>query len=49
MKAGASDYITKSRITGDLLSKTLRNVIRIYEAESQIELFNQQLKENMNC
>lgn len=46
MKAGASDYITKSRITPDLLSATLRNVIRIYEAELQIELFNQQLRES---
>ncbi|MEO0935156.1 MAG: ATP-binding protein [Cyanobacteria bacterium J06641_2] len=46
MKAGASDYITKSRITPDLLSTTLRNVIRIYEAERQIALFNQQLKES---
>lgn len=46
MKAGASDYITKSRITPDLLSTTLRNVIRIYEAELQIELFNQQIKES---
>ncbi len=46
MKAGASDYITKSRITPDLLSATLRNVIRIYEAELQIELFNNQLRES---
>ena len=46
MKAGASDYITKSRITPDLLSATLRNVIRIYEAELQIELFNKQLRES---
>ncbi len=46
MKAGASDYITKSRITPDLLSATLRNVIRIYEVELQIELFNQQLRES---
>ncbi len=46
MKAGASDYITKSRITPDLLSATLRNVIRIYEAELQIELFNNQLRQS---
>ena len=46
MKAGASDYIAKSRITPDLLSATLRNVIRIYEAELQIELFNKQLRES---
>ncbi|MEA5598669.1 hybrid sensor histidine kinase/response regulator [Rivularia sp. UHCC 0363] len=46
MKAGASDYITKSRITPDLLSATLRNVIRVYEVEARIELFNQQLRES---
>ncbi|MEB3216305.1 MAG: ATP-binding protein [Nostocales cyanobacterium 94392] len=46
MKAGASDYITKSRITPDLLSATLRNVIRIYQVELQIESFNQQLRES---
>ena len=46
MKAGASDYITKSRITPDLLSTTLRNAIRIYEAERQIALFNQRLRES---
>jgi len=46
MKAGASDYITKSRITSDLLSTTLRNAIRIYEAERQIALFNQRLRES---
>lgn len=46
MKAGASDYITKSRITPDLLSATLRNVIRIYQVELQVESFNQQLREN---
>ncbi|BAY83050.1 response regulator receiver signal transduction histidine kinase [Calothrix parasitica NIES-267] len=46
MKAGASDYITKSRITSDLLSTTLRNVIRVYEAELQVESFNNQLRES---
>ncbi|MBW4505200.1 MAG: response regulator [Scytonematopsis contorta HA4267-MV1] len=45
MKAGASDYITKSRINSELLSKTIKNVVRIYKAESQIELFNKQLIE----
>ncbi|MEM9925649.1 MAG: ATP-binding protein [Cyanobacteria bacterium P01_D01_bin.50] len=46
MKAGASDYINKSRISPHLLGKTLQNVIRMYEAERQIELFNQQLYES---
>ncbi|MGF1675008.1 MAG: ATP-binding protein, partial [Rivularia sp. (in: cyanobacteria)] len=53
MKAGASDYITKSRITPDLLSATLRNVIRLYQVELQIyqskleiESYNQRLRES---
>ncbi|MCJ8279816.1 MAG: ATP-binding protein [Rivularia sp. ALOHA_DT_140] len=46
MKAGASDYINKSRISPQLLGKTLQNVIRMYEAEKQIELFHQQLWES---
>ncbi|MEO1376162.1 MAG: hybrid sensor histidine kinase/response regulator, partial [Cyanobacteria bacterium J06635_10] len=46
MKAGASDYINKSRISPHLLGKTLQNVIRMYEAERQIELFNQQIFES---
>ncbi len=43
MKAGASDYINKSRVNSDLLAKTLQHVVRIHEAERQIELFHQQL------
>ena len=43
MKAGASDYINKSRISSQLLGKTLQHIVRIHEAEKQIELFHQQL------
>ena len=46
MKAGASDYINKSRISPQLLEKTLQHVVRIHEAEIQIELFHQQLFES---
>ena len=46
MKAGASDYIGKSRISSQLLGKTLQHVVRIHEAERQIELFHQQLFES---
>lgn len=46
MKAGASDYINKSRMSPHLLGKTLQNVIRMYEAERQIELFHQQIFES---
>ncbi|MGD1910987.1 MAG: ATP-binding protein [Rivularia sp. (in: cyanobacteria)] len=45
MKAGASDYINKSRISPQLLGKTLQNAIRMYQAEIKIELFNQQIRE----
>ncbi|MDJ0734329.1 MAG: ATP-binding protein [Nostocaceae cyanobacterium] len=43
MKAGASDYLTKSRLNPEQLSHTLRSVMRIYEAEQQARLFHQQL------
>ena len=46
MKAGASDYINKSRISPQLLDKTLQHVVRMYEVERQIELFHQQLFES---
>ncbi|PSB05235.1 ATP-binding response regulator [Merismopedia glauca] len=44
MKAGASDYLNKSRISGELLLKTVQNAIRIYKAEQQIERFNLELR-----
>ncbi len=46
MKAGASDYINKSRISSQLLAKSLQHVVRMYEAETKIELFHQQLLES---
>lgn len=46
MKAGASDYINKSRISPQLLGKTLQNAIRMYQAERKIELFHQQIRES---
>lgn len=45
MKAGASDYINKSRISGNLLLKTVQNAIRIYQAEQKIEQFNLELRQ----
>jgi two-component system, sensor histidine kinase and response regulator len=36
MKAGASDYLTKSRISPESLSQILRNAVRIYRAEAEI-------------
>ncbi len=38
MKAGASDYLSKSRISPASLAQVLRNAIRIYRAELEITL-----------
>jgi two-component system, sensor histidine kinase and response regulator len=35
MKAGASDYLTKSRISPESLSQILRNAVRVYRAEAE--------------
>ena len=43
MKAGASDYINKSRLSPELLGKTLKNALRIYQAERQVQLYHQQV------
>jgi|UPI0003637EC0 signal transduction histidine kinase len=45
MKAGATDYISKSRISSEILAQILRNAIRVYRAEMQIACINQQLRE----
>jgi two-component system, sensor histidine kinase and response regulator len=46
MKAGATDYLTKSHISPERLAKTLRSALRIYQAEQQAALANQQLQES---
>ena len=38
MKAGASDYLSKSRISPESLAQVLRNAIRVYRAEAEIVL-----------
>ncbi len=45
MKAGATDYLSKSKVTPDILAQVLRNAIRIYRAEMKVDLTNQQLRE----
>lgn len=35
MKAGAKDYLSKSRISPESLSQILRNVVRVYRAEAE--------------
>ncbi|WP_017314584.1 ATP-binding response regulator [Mastigocladopsis repens] len=46
MKAGASDYLSKSRLSPIILAQVLRNAIRIHRAEMQVALANQQLRES---
>ncbi|MBN3961472.1 ATP-binding protein [Nostoc sp. NMS8] len=45
LKAGATDYLSKSRISPESLSQVLRSAIRIYQAEMQTDLASQQLRE----
>ena len=46
MKAGASDYITKGKMSSESLSRSLYNALRIYRAESQAFHASQKLKES---
>ncbi|MBD2358647.1 response regulator [Tolypothrix sp. FACHB-123] len=46
MKAGATDYVAKARVSPERLSQVLRNAIRIHRAEMQTVLAHQQLQES---
>ncbi|HLO50302.1 MAG TPA: response regulator [Kamptonema sp.] len=46
MKAGASDYIAKGKLSPENLSRSLQNATRIYRAEMQAALASQKLKES---
>ncbi|MBD2347155.1 ATP-binding response regulator [Anabaena subtropica] len=46
MKAGATDYLSKSRVSSETLAQVLRSAIRIYRAEMQAAIAHQQLREN---
>jgi signal transduction histidine kinase len=46
MKAGASDYLPKSKISPEILKTILRNAIRIHQAEKKVELTRQRLRVN---
>lgn len=46
MKAGASDYLSKAKISPEILSQITRHAIRIYKAEKEIALANQKLQES---
>ena len=42
MKAGATDYLPKSKVSPDLLSRILRNAVRLYRLEQEAEEAKQQ-------
>ncbi len=46
MKAGATDYLSKSRISKEVLEQVLRNAIRVFSAEMQVVRAYQQLRES---
>lgn len=46
MKAGASDYLSKSNVSSDNLAPLVRNAIRLYEAECETALAYQKLHES---
>ncbi|MGF1479623.1 MAG: hybrid sensor histidine kinase/response regulator [Cyanophyceae cyanobacterium] len=46
MKAGASDYLSKSRVTPETLSYVFRNAIRVHRAETRAAVANQRLRES---
>ncbi|TAF30326.1 MAG: response regulator [Oscillatoriales cyanobacterium] len=46
MKAGASDYIAKGKMSPESLSRSLHNALRVYRAESQAFYASQKLKES---
>lgn len=46
MKAGASDYLSKSRLSGETLSRSLVNAVRIYRAEREVALATERLRES---
>ena len=46
MKSGASDYLSKSKLSSETLSRSVRNAVRIYRAEREAELVTQQLRDS---
>lgn len=46
IKAGATDYIIKSKLSPEIINLVIRNAIRIYHTQAQLAVANQQLQEN---
>lgn len=46
MKSGASDYLPKSKLSPETLSRSVRNAVRIYRAEREAELATQRLRDS---
>ncbi|MGB3205967.1 MAG: ATP-binding protein [Crinalium sp.] len=46
MKAGASDYLSKGKISPESLYRSLSNAVRVHRAEMQAELATQRLRES---
>ncbi|HEY9666756.1 MAG TPA: ATP-binding protein [Coleofasciculaceae cyanobacterium] len=46
MKAGATDYLPKSKLSPETLSRSVRNAVRIYRAEREAMLAQKQLRES---
>ncbi|HYX14129.1 MAG TPA: ATP-binding protein [Nostoc sp.] len=46
LKAGATDYLSKSRISPENLAQVLRSAIRVYRAEIQVALVKDQLRKS---
>ncbi len=46
MKAGASDYLPKSKLSSEAITRLMRSSIQLYKAESIVERANQSLREN---
>jgi len=42
MKAGASDYLSKFRLSASRLNQAMRNALRIYEAEEEVAIAKQE-------
>ncbi len=46
MKAGAVDYLSKSRLSPEILAQVVRTAVRVYRAEMQVGMAMQQLRES---